>query len=256
MRALSVALASLLLFSLLGCGKARSTRSAEDELRELAIKFYTAATFEDWSACMDEGSAKMFSRAAWEMRTAFKREDIKITGVNITGDAAVIHCESPTGKKWIMRSLWAARKDAEWLLTFGKAEAPLHKSRLGAAREGARRAHCISNLKQTAYACERFSKDNNGKLPGTFEVMLSMGIDKRIFSCPSRRGEMDYVYVPGLEPGDPPDCILAYDKEGNHEGGRNVLFLDKNVKWMTEEAFQTTLEKTRRHIKAGGSTTE
>ena len=33
--------------------------------------------------------------------------------------------------------------------------------------------------------------------------------------------------------------MTVYDKKGNHvEPGRNVLFLDTHVEWVTEERFQ------------------
>jgi prepilin-type processing-associated H-X9-DG protein len=43
------------------------------------------------------------------------------------------------------------------------------------------------------------------------------------------------------DPNGPPDTIVAYDKEGNHDDGRNVLFLDGHVGWMDEAEFQLKL---------------
>jgi hypothetical protein len=282
MRTLNAATALLLLPCLLGCEqtrdgknsesqpetlmpatksgdtKARDARSGEDELEELAIKFSTAATFDDLSSCLNPDSAKMFSREAWEKSTrpAIKRDDIKVTKVEITGDAAVIHCMSPTGKRGVVRSLWATKRDGEWLLTFAKAKAPLHKSRLGTAREKARQAHCRSNLMQMAGACRLFSKDNDGKLPPTLEALFPKYVqDKDILSCPSKRGAQDYSYVAGISLTAPDDSVVAYDNAGNHEGGRIVVFLDAKAKWMTEQEFQEALKKTRMHLKAGGSRT-
>ncbi len=113
MRALSVAAASLLLFSLLGCEKARDARSTEDELEELVIKFYTAATFDDWSACLDEESAKMFSRDAWEKRPGpiLKKEDFKITKVQVSNSSGVVYCEHTKARKPF--HLWAVRKKGQ-----------------------------------------------------------------------------------------------------------------------------------------------
>ena len=37
--------------------------------------------------------------------------------------------------------------------------------------------------------------------------------------------------------------ITVYEKAGNHTGGRNVLFLDSHVEWVTEERFQELIKK-------------
>jgi prepilin-type processing-associated H-X9-DG protein len=41
--------------------------------------------------------------------------------------------------------------------------------------------------------------------------------------------------------------MTVYDKPGNHDGGRNVLFLDGHVQWLTEEEFQRLWDKQQAH---------
>ena len=43
----------------------------------------------------------------------------------------------------------------------------------------------------------------------------------------------------GLNADSPPDAVLLYDRKENHNGeGRNVLFVDGHVEWMSEEEFR------------------
>ena len=37
--------------------------------------------------------------------------------------------------------------------------------------------------------------------------------------------------------------ILAYDKKGNHPGGRNALFYDSHVEFIPEEEFAARLQE-------------
>ena len=37
--------------------------------------------------------------------------------------------------------------------------------------------------------------------------------------------------------------ISVYEKSGNHEGGRNVLFLDCHAEWVQEERFKELIKK-------------
>lgn len=60
--------------------------------------------------------------------------------------------------------------------------------------------------------------------------------------CPAMRHRPDYesyVYR-GVDTGGAwvePMIVMVHDRAGNHEGGRNVLFVDSHVEWVTEERF-------------------
>ncbi len=133
---------------------------------------------------------------------------------------------------------------------------------------------CPSNLKQIGYGCHLYSSDFEGAFPPSLgHLYLEFISDGRVFLCRSAdraspiehapgfslegyTPEMltdthtDYVYVAGLADSDPEDLVVAYDREGNHPDGRNVLFVGSNVEWMTEAAFQAALGKTREHLAA------
>jgi prepilin-type processing-associated H-X9-DG protein len=54
-----------------------------------------------------------------------------------------------------------------------------------------------------------------------------------------------YEYVPGATKDSPPQTIVAYDRKGNHPGGRNVLFVDGRVVWLKEDVFQSSTLRLR-----------
>jgi prepilin-type processing-associated H-X9-DG protein len=48
--------------------------------------------------------------------------------------------------------------------------------------------------------------------------------------------------VPGASTESLPQTVVAYDRRGNHPGGRNVLTADGKVTWLTENLFQQNLK--------------
>ena len=114
---------------------------------------------------------------------------------------------------------------------------------LSKAKEGARRASCLNNLKQIGLACHMYAQDNNGVFPDKLSLLYPEYISSlRIFVCPSTDDKissldeidenMSYVYIGGLTEDNDPDTVLVYEKPGNHgKAGYNELFLDGRVKW-------------------------
>lgn len=135
------------------------------------------------------------------------------------------------------------------------------------SREEARRAQCLSNLKQIGMAIAMYA-DNDPRhrgplggdsptLVGSLELVSNLATSAKILYCPGdsrARPEYDfrrlttnnisYSYVPNLIWGDHPDSVLALDRiystskgslwpsSGNHRGrGGNVLFGDGHVAW-------------------------
>lgn len=156
-----------------------------------------------------------------------------------------------------------------------------------AAREGARRARCSSNLKQIGYGCHLYSSDHAEKFPpGLGDLYPDFISDGKVFICPtacrataveddpgfSRHGyrpavfgdtHADYVYVSGLRASDPKDYVLAFDEEWNHpdklelgrryKRGVNVLYVGANVEWTHDiDALHERLAKQEKELAAKG----
>jgi prepilin-type processing-associated H-X9-DG protein len=62
--------------------------------------------------------------------------------------------------------------------------------------------------------------------------------------CPGQfpSADIGYEYVPGSGKDSPAEAIVAYDRKGNHPGGRNVLTADGKVTWLRESLFQQNLK--------------
>ncbi len=117
---------------------------------------------------------------------------------------------------------------------------------LNQARGRARQAECANNLKQIGLACHMYADEHNGQFPDKLEVLAGDYLkDKDVLHCPSAPGRPDslsYGYIRGLTSKDS-DKVLAFDAEGNHRTGRNVLFGDGHVQWMPEAQFQDAVRQ-------------
>lgn len=131
---------------------------------------------------------------------------------------------------------------------------------------------CQSDLRQIGMACYVYSADHNEEFPPSQGALFPEYVpDGMLFVCyeASKATEIkqedlppgskdassvftqkntDYVYLPGLKATDHPRCVLMFDKRGNHEDHRNVLFTDRQVQWMTESEFQEALAKTVEYL--------
>jgi competence protein ComGC len=143
---------------------------------------------------------------------------------------------------------------------------------LCAARERARRTGCASNLKQIGYGVHLYSSDNDERFPENLPVLNREDYlkDHKVYICVSarrkpvrysrRRGDpltedhMSYCYVSGVQPTDPPEYVVAFDEEWNHEGdGLNVLFTGGNVQWQRDIGeFHEKLRMQLAELKAAG----
>ena len=138
---------------------------------------------------------------------------------------------------------------------------------LARAREEARRAACKNNVSQIGKALFSYACDHNDQYPTTGtpgDSAASLALlhpqylsDIRVFMCPSAAGagqrramrgplteaDCSYTYDNTVTMEDASaDTILLWDKSPeNHRNGRNVLFVDCHVKWMSEEEFQGKL---------------
>jgi prepilin-type processing-associated H-X9-DG protein len=117
---------------------------------------------------------------------------------------------------------------------------------LNQARERARSANCQANLKQIGIACNQYADNHGGQFPESVDVLVSSQLlSSNTAHCPSApaAGGLSYTYCRGYTPKNI-YRILAFDADGNHRnGGRNVLFCDGHVEWMTDVKFHALLQK-------------
>lgn len=113
-------------------------------------------------------------------------------------------------------------------------------------QEDIHRTSCENNFKQITLYLLMWANEHGGTFPETLSELYPDHIDEEsmsIFVCPSAGHKpgnperidewSDYVYNGGKrwtrEEG--PLTLIAYDKPGNHRGGRNELYSDGTVKW-------------------------
>ncbi|MHC4247974.1 MAG: hypothetical protein ACYS9X_02490 [Planctomycetota bacterium] len=135
------------------------------------------------------------------------------------------------------------------------------------------RRKCVSNLKQILYSCQLYSGDYNDDFPPTLGALFPEYLnDGQVFLCPSSgkaeeigvadlpegvtdasavwsKRFTDYVYVEGLRACAPPDAVVAYGREGDHEDDRFVAFIGGMVTWRHEEEFRAALAATEAWIR-------
>ncbi|MHC4253890.1 MAG: hypothetical protein ACYS9X_32655 [Planctomycetota bacterium] len=125
-----------------------------------------------------------------------------------------------------------------------------------AARESSCRPRCRNVLRNIGLALHVWAGDHDDNFPpalgALFPDYLRPDERRRDFpplACPNAPESLaiGYEYVPGLTQEDG-SLVLAYDKGGNHESGRHVLFVSGDVRWMTESDFRTALARTREYL--------
>lgn len=108
---------------------------------------------------------------------------------------------------------------------------------------------CATVLNGMGKAMLIYANDHEDKWPPNLETLVdTVEYPRCDLTCPAMRHRPDYesyVYR-GADTGGcwvEPSMILVHDRAGNHEGGRNVLFVDTHVEWVTETRFQELVER-------------
>jgi prepilin-type processing-associated H-X9-DG protein len=109
----------------------------------------------------------------------------------------------------------------------------------------AARYACATNLKGIGMALMIYANDHNDEFPPDLETLISKAeMSAQGLVCPATMLKDSYIYRgASITLDDTPWMITVYEKSGNHNGGRNVLFLDGHVEWVEEERFQELIKK-------------
>ena len=114
---------------------------------------------------------------------------------------------------------------------------------LSRAREQARRAVCLSNVRQLGHSAKMYSIDHSESFPsgGSFFVALaSYGIEgTTVTSCPTAASSADYASSTGLDESVDSSSyvrLLGDQLKTNHglnSTGGNCFFVDGHAAWVT-----------------------
>lgn len=112
-------------------------------------------------------------------------------------------------------------------------------------RSAARRKVCGTNLSGIGKAILIYANDYNDQFPPDLETLISKAeMPARGLVCPASESRESYIYRgASITTSDTPWMITVYEKLSNHGDGRNVLFLDSHVEWVSEERFQELIKR-------------
>jgi prepilin-type processing-associated H-X9-DG protein len=130
------------------------------------------------------------------------------------------------------------------------------------ARESAKRAMCMNNLKQLVTAEKVYAPDHDNKYSERLSDLYPDYVSSfNVFLCPSHRGrsittkedideQTSYILRKGLTDASPADEVMIYEESWNHRGdGGNAAFVDGHVRWLTDVEIKRVMEKDRAETK-------
>ena len=104
---------------------------------------------------------------------------------------------------------------------------------------------CKTNLKGIGMALLIHANDHKDAFPPDLETLTRTAeMPAKCLVCPATGSKESYFYRgASITTSDIPGLITVYEKASNHGDGRNVLFLDGHVEWVSEERFQELIKK-------------
>lgn len=97
---------------------------------------------------------------------------------------------------------------------------------------------CENNLREAGRALYISAREHGGRFPASIQTLYDQQYlaDEGIMDCPTSPHvgtlkDPDYTYAPGLSVRSNSTETLMIDKENNHSGGKNVLYVNGLVAW-------------------------
>lgn len=104
------------------------------------------------------------------------------------------------------------------------------------AKGRARRANCMSNMKQIGLGVAQYYDDHTNTMPRTFnDILPYVGNSRKIFICPEAADQStpSYQMVPGVIWQDTNLAVMVTEPASNHRGqGHNACYNDGHVEWV------------------------
>jgi len=124
---------------------------------------------------------------------------------------------------------------------------------LARARQQAKNAVSMSNLKQLGLAVIMYADDHDQKLPENFEQMKKYYGNPKVLESPQKPKDFagpSYIYINGhsIKAASPARQIVIYENPEYCKDTINALFLDGHVERMRQDKFRETLEATYKQL--------
>ncbi|HIJ51629.1 MAG TPA: hypothetical protein HPP66_00565 [Planctomycetes bacterium] len=124
---------------------------------------------------------------------------------------------------------------------------------LGRARNQAKRAVSLNNLKQIALACIMYADEHEGKFASDLQQLYPYHRNPKILESPRKpKGFVgpSYIYVAGLtlRMRDPSRIIIFYENPAFCSDGICAAFLDGHCEWLKPAGFLQRLEETYKRL--------
>jgi prepilin-type processing-associated H-X9-DG protein len=109
----------------------------------------------------------------------------------------------------------------------------------------AMRSACGGHLNNIGRGLLFYANDHNDGFPANLEVLNNTDrITDQTLMCPLVKDPSSYVYRgASVTIADVPTLIMVYERANYHGNGRNVLFMDSHIDWVSEDRFQELIKE-------------